>query len=197
MKLCWSAPERNKGPILEVLERVLPKQGTVLEIASGTGQHVIHFAQHLPALTFIPSDIDESNLESIRAWLAEAGLPNVLPPLRLDVTSEDWAAGEVNAIVNANMIHISPWECTEGLLAGAERYLSARGVLALYGPFRINGEHTAPSNAEFDADLKRRDARWGVREFEIVVALAHEHGLHFAERVAMPANNQTLVFRRD
>ena len=197
MKLCWSAPERNKGPILEVLERVLPKQGTVLEIASGTGQHVIHFAQHLPALTFIPSDIDESNLESIRAWLAEAGLPNVLPPLRLDVTSEDWAAGEVNAIVNANMIHISPWECTEGLLAGAERYLSARGVLALYGPFRINGEHTAPSNAEFDADLKRRDARWGVRDLETVVALAHEHGLHFTERVAMPANNQTLVFRRD
>jgi SAM-dependent methyltransferase len=195
-KLSWPAPERNKQPILSVLERVLPASGTLLEIASGTGQHAAYFARRLPGLVYQPSDIDDANLASIRAWVAEAALPNLLSPVRLDVCEAVWPSGTVDAIYNANLVHISPWECTVGLLQGAARYLSASGVLVLYGPYRIGGEHTAPSNASFDADLRARDSRFGVRDLEAVSALAAEHGFALLERVEMPANNQTLVFRR-
>jgi hypothetical protein len=196
MKLTWPAPERNKGPILEVLKRVLPEHGTLLELASGSGQHVVHFARNFPEITFLPSDIIDENLASIRAWIDESGLTNVLPPRRIDVTSSDFDIEPVDAIYNANMVHISPWSCAIGLFAGAARYLAEAGSVVLYGPFRIGGEHSAPSNAEFDADLRSRDASWGVRDFEAIVTLAENVGLRLRERVAMPANNQTLVFVR-
>jgi hypothetical protein len=196
MKLHWPAPERNREPILEVLRRVLPSRGTVLEIASGTGQHAVHFASQLPALHWQPSDVDEHNLASIRAWRSGSALPNLRAPLRLDVCDADWGLPAVDAIFCANMIHIAPWECCVGLIAGAGRQLVAGGVLLLYGPFKIAGEHTAPSNADFDASLKARDLRWGVREHEAVATLAQRAGLSLVERVPMPANNQTLIFRR-
>jgi SAM-dependent methyltransferase len=196
MKQHWPAPERNKEPILEVLRRVLPSQGSLLEIASGSGQHAAYFAAQLPALRFQPSDMDEENLHSIRAWVEEEKRANLLAPLRIDVTEADWGIDPVDAIFNANMIHIAPWACSEGLLLGAGRYLRAGGVLVLYGPFRLQGAHTAESNERFDESLRARDARWGVRDAELVIALAQTHGLNLSERVAMPANNQTLVFRR-
>lgn len=195
-KATWPAPERNKAPILEVLRRVLPEAGTLLELASGSGQHAAYFAENLPALRYLPSDVDPENLASIRAWVHEARLSNLAEPLELDVTRESWGVGQVEAIFNANMIHIAPWECAIGLISGASRHLRAGGVLVLYGPFRIAGEHTSPSNAAFDEGLRARDPRWGVRDLEAVVALAEKAGLRFVERVAMPANNQTLVFTR-
>lgn len=199
-KVCWPAPERNKAPILEVLQRVLPKTGTLLEIASGTGQHAEHFARHLPGLTYLPSDRDAENLASIRAWVAEARLPNLLEPRELDVTWSDWplpgSPPAVDAVFNANMLHISPWSCALGLFAGLGRYLSAGGVFVLYGPYRIGGAHTAPSNESFDASLRERNPEWGVRDFEAVRDLAEGAGLRFVERVEMPANNQSLIFVR-
>jgi SAM-dependent methyltransferase len=196
MKQIWPAAERNKQPILEVLRRVLPSEGTVLEIASGTGQHAAFFASQLPALTFQPSDIDDENLASIRAWVDEARLANLRPPLKLDVTQPEWGVGTVDAIFNANMIHIAPWDCCMSLVAGAGRHLRPAGVLVMYGPFSVGGAHTAPSNADFDASLKSRDLRWGVRDSEAVTALAEEAGLSLQERVPMPANNQALIFTR-
>jgi SAM-dependent methyltransferase len=195
-KLVWGAPERNKQPILEVLERVLPARGRVLEIASGSGQHAVHFAAALPALEFLPSDIEATHLASIRAWAAEARLPNLQEPRALDVCDADWQVGSLEAIFSANMIHIAPWRCAIGLFDGAARHLAARGVLVLYGPFHIGGQPTAPSNAEFDLDLQRRDPSWGVRDLAAVIALGAERGIEFVERVPMPANNQMLVFRR-
>lgn len=193
MKQCWPAPERNKDPILAVLARVLPARGELLEIASGSGQHAAHFAAHLPALTFRPSDVDPENLASIRAWVRDAGLPNLREPLALDVLADDWGVGRVDAVFNANMIHIAPWECGLALLRGAARHLRPGGVLVMYGPFRIGGAHTAPSNETFDAGLRARDPRWGVRDLEEVVSEAERAGLAFEERVPMPANNQALV----
>ncbi|MEY4550305.1 MAG: hypothetical protein RL685_6500 [Pseudomonadota bacterium] len=196
MKHTWPAPERNKGPILEVLARVLPARGRVLEIASGSGQHAVHFAQHLPGLRFLPSDLDPSNLTSIRAWVSEAALPNLEEPRQLDVCALDYGVGEVDAIFNANLIHISPWACAEGLLAGAARHLLPAGVLLLYGPFHVGGRATSEGNAAFDADLRQRDPHWGVRDLEAVTELGQTAGLLLEERVAMPANNQLLVFRK-
>jgi hypothetical protein len=195
-KLIWGAPERNKDAIFDVLSRVLPASGVVLEIASGSGQHVVHFAARLPHLTFQPSDVDPANIASIRAWSDESNLANVRSPLDLDVCAPDWGVGSVEAIFNANMIHISPWACAIGLFQGAARHLVSSGVLVLYGPFHIDGKATAPSNAVFDADLRHRDPSWGVRELGMVTALAEQNGLVLEERVAMPANNQTLVFRK-
>lgn len=190
------ATERNREPILAVLRRVLPATGTVLEIASGTGEHVVHFAAALPALRWQPSDLDDESLASIAAWTEATGAPNVLPPLRLDVTTERWPVEQVDAVFCANLIHIAPWSACLGLMRGAGEHLRAGGVLALYGPFKIGGAHTAPSNAAFDRDLKLRDHSWGVRDLETVEAVARRHGLVREERVAMPANNQTLVFRK-
>jgi SAM-dependent methyltransferase len=194
MKLCWPAPERNKDPILQVLARVLPPQGRVLELASGSGQHVAHFAQHLPRLSFLPSDLEQSHLASIRAWTAE--LSNVEPPVLLDVCAEDYGTGAVEAMFCANLVHIAPWRCAEGVFRGTRRHLVPGGLLILYGPYHIDGRPTAPSNAAFDADLRKRDPSWGVRDFEAVAALAESAGLGLEERVPMPANNQLLVFRK-
>jgi SAM-dependent methyltransferase len=187
---------RNRDPILAALKKHLPERGTVLEVASGTGEHAVWFAEQMPGLTWLPSDLDEVALGSIRAWIAQAGARNVEEPLRLDVTEEPWPVKRVDGVFNANMLHISPEAACAGLLRGAAQVLAPGGPLVIYGPFRIGGAHTAPSNAAFDVDLRRRDARWGVRDLETLVALATGYGLTFEERVAMPANNQTLVFRR-
>jgi hypothetical protein len=165
-------------------------------LASGTGQHAAYFAQHLPSWTFQPSDLEPANLASIAAWLRECALPNLRDPLSIDVNAEDWQVGQVDAIYNANLIHIAPWEAAVGLLRGAARYLLPHGLLVIYGPFSIAGQHTAPSNQSFDEELKRRDPRFGVRDLTSVVSLAQQHGLELRERVEMPANNQILIFGR-
>jgi SAM-dependent methyltransferase len=192
------AAERNREPILGVLRRVLPPRGIVLEIASGTGQHVAHFAAALPALVFQPSDRHDRDFASITAWCADGGVQNVRDPLVLDVTADPWphAIGTVDAVFNANMIHIAPWEACLGLLRGAGAHLAPGGVLVTYGPYTLGGVHTAPSNEAFDLDLRARDPRWGVRNLDDVVRVAAAHGLVLEERVAMPANNFTVVFRR-
>ena len=190
------AVARNRDPILAVLRRHLPAQGSVLEIASGTGEHAAYFAPHLPHLVWQPSDADPDALASIEAHRMAVNAPNLRPPITLDVTVAAWPVTRANAVVSINMIHISPWAAAQGLMAGAARLLPAAGVLYLYGPFKENGEHTAPSNAAFDASLRARDPAWGVRDVSDVRALAESHGFDFVERVAMPANNLSLVFRR-
>ena len=187
---------RNRDPILAVLRRVLPERGVVLEIASGSGEHAVHFAAALPSLIWQPSDPDSQARDSIAAYRAAAQLPNLLPPLVLDAMSPTWPVTQVDAMVAINMIHIAPWGAAEGLMAGAERLLPAGGVLFLYGPFRERGQHTAPSNAAFDESLRARNREWGVRDLDEVAALASRHGLALEERVAMPANNLSVVFRR-
>ncbi|BDC42587.1 Protein of unknown function [Paraburkholderia steynii] len=188
--------ERNRAPILAVLERVLPATGTVLEIASGTGQHAIHFAAALPHLVWQPSDLDDEARASIAAWTAHSGLANVRPPLALDVRDASWGIEAAAAIVCINMIHISPWASAQALIGGAGRLLGPGGVLFLYGPYRRGGAHTAPTNAAFDEQLRRRNPAWGVRDMEDVVALADAAGFDADEPVEMPANNFSLVFRK-
>ncbi|WP_329611084.1 DUF938 domain-containing protein [Sandaracinus amylolyticus] len=188
---------RNRAPILEVLRRVLPDRGTVLTIAEGTGEHVTFFAPALPELAWQPSDRDPDALASIAAHLAAAPQPHVRAPIALDVCGEAWPIARADAIVCINMIHASPWASTPGLMRGASRVLDREGApLVLYGAYRIGGAHTAPSNEEFDAWLKTRDPRWGVRDLEQVEELAAQHELVLEERIAMPANNFVLVFRR-
>jgi len=186
---------RNREPILAVLRRVLPVRGIVLEIASGTGEHAIHFAAALPELIWQPTDRDPEARRSIAARRAAAVLPNLLPPLELDAAAPSWPVERADAIVAINMIHIAPWSAAEGLMAGAARLLAPGGILYLYGPYQENGRHTAPSNAAFDASLRARDPEWGVRDVGAVAELAARHGLALAERVAMPANNLSLDFR--
>ncbi|ALP64674.1 DUF938 domain-containing protein [Paraburkholderia caribensis] len=188
--------ERNREPILAVLERVLPATGTVLEIASGTGQHAIHFAAALPDLVWQPSDLDGEARASIAAWTAHSGLTNVRPPLAIDVRDASWGIEAAAAIVCINMIHISPWASAQGLIGGAGRLLGPGGVLFLYGPYRRGGAHTAPTNAAFDDQLQRRNPAWGVRNMEDVMALAEAAGFDADEPIAMPANNFSLVFRK-
>ena len=195
------AVARNREPILAVLRRVvtlpiLPERGLVLEIASGSGEHAVYFAAALPGLTWQPSDPDPEARESITAYRAAMALPNVLPPLALDAAASRWPVTQADVIVTINMIHIAPWAAAEGLMAGAERLLPASGVLFLYGPFREHGRHTAPSNAAFDESLRARNREWGVRDLDEVAALASRHGFALEERVAMPANNLSVVFRR-
>jgi SAM-dependent methyltransferase len=189
------AVARNRDPILAVLRRILPAHGTVLEIASGTGEHAVHFAAGLPNLTWQPSDCDADALRSIRAHRALAQLPNLLEPLELDACAPVWPISHADAVVSINMIHIAPWAAAEGLMAGAGRLLAPGGVLYLYGPFKEDGRHTAPSNAAFDASLRAQDPEWGVRDMGEVAYLARQHRLELVERVAMPANNLSLVFR--
>lgn len=176
---------------------MLPAAGHVLEIASGTGQHVAHFARGLPGLTFQPSEVDADRHASIEAWIAHGKLANVRPPIAFDVTRLPWPVRAADAVVCLNMIHISPWEATLALMRGAGEILSPGGVLVTYGPYARGGAHTAPSNEAFDASLKARDPRWGVRDMEAVAEAAGEAGLEFEEAVPMPANNFTLVFRRE
>lgn len=180
-----------------MLKPWLPPSGLVLEIASGAGEHAVHNAAALPGLTWQPTDPDPEALASIAAWRDHAGLPNLLPPLRLDAADPDgWPIDQADAVVNINMIHISPWSATEGLMAGAARRLPPQGLLFLYGPYIEADVETAPSNAAFDASLRSRNPAWGLRRLEDVTALAAAHGLMLAERIAMPANNLSLVFRR-
>ena len=191
-----AACERNRDPILSVLKRVLAPATSVLEVASGTGMHAVHMAAGLPHVHWQPSDFSDHALLSIAAWSELQPSPNLKPAIQLDVRDTYWPVQDIDAIFNANMIHISPWSVTEGLLAGAGRTLPAQGHLVMYGPYRINGAHTAESNARFDDSLKMRDPSWGIRDLEKVVALAGTHGLEFIERVQMPANNQIVVFER-
>jgi SAM-dependent methyltransferase len=188
--------ERNKEPILEVLRRFLPSHGLVLEIGSGTGQHVAHFAKAFPDITFQPSEMDSSRHASIAAWIRHEGLANVKSPVSFDVSRLPWPVDRADAIVCINVLHISPWAATLGLMAGAGKLLPPRGVLVTYGPYKQEGRHTAPSNESFDASLRSRDPRWGVRDLEEVAAAAKREGLDVAETIAMPANNFTLVFIR-
>lgn len=190
------AAARNRDAILAVLHGFLPAQGTVLEIASGSGEHIVHFAQSLPHLHWQPSDPESVALASIAAWSAEAGLPNIAPPLMLDACVADWPIARSDAILCINMIHIAPWEATLGLMAGAGRLLAPGALLYFYGPFREEGVPLAPSNADFDASLKARDPQWGLRWVHEVAEVAGAHGLVLRERIAMPANNLSLVFAR-
>ena len=192
-----AATERNRGPILEILRRVLPPTGVVLEIASGTGQHVAFFARELPALRWQPSDPLPAHLDSIRAWTTASGVDNVAAPLQLDVEMAPSPVAHAAAILNINMIHIAPWSAAEALLHGAARLLPTAGVLFLYGPFKRDGQHTAESNARFDERLRSEDARWGVRDLGAVQTLAAAAGFGVPEVIAMPANNLSLVFRRN
>lgn len=194
MRRTAPAAERNKGPILDVLRRVLPERGLVLEIASGTGQHVGHFAQALPGLEWQPTETEDSALASIASWVE--GLANVRSPLVLNVHQSLWPVARADAIVCINMIHISPWQATLDLMAGAARTLGPSGILFLYGPYRRFGGHTAPSNSAFDADLRARDGARGVRDMEAVEVVARGHGFTLNEAVAMPANNFSVVFRK-
>jgi SAM-dependent methyltransferase len=187
---------RNRAPILDVLTRVLPARGVVLEVASGSGEHAAYFAAALPGVTWQPSDPDPRALASIAAHRAAASAANLLAPFRLDVTADPWPVTRADALVCINMIHIAPWAASEGLMTGARRLLDAGGVLYLYGPYRIAGRHTAPSNQEFDAWLHAQNAAWGIRDLDDVTALAADHGLALAETVPMPANNLSVIFRR-
>lgn len=189
-----AAAERNRGPILEVLRRVLPPRGLVLELASGTGQHAAHFAAALPGVSWQPSDLDPAALASIEAWRVEAALPNLRPPVALDVTAARWPVPAADAVVAINLVHIAPWEVALALLARAAAVLSPGGVLCTYGPYRFDGV-TAPSNEEFDRSLRARDPAWGVRDVSALRREAAARGLRLDEVVAMPANNHALVFR--
>lgn len=195
MKRHAPAAQRNRQPILEVLQPRLPDQGLVLEIASGSGEHIVHFAAAAPHLTFQPSDPDEGARASIDAWVEDLGLANVRPALEIDVTSAAWPVERAAAVLCSNMIHIAPWEAAMGLIAGAGRLLPADGLLFLYGPYRREGRHTAPCNEAFDLDLKRRNPAWGVRDLEAVAALAGEHGFDPPDIAEMPANNLSLLFK--
>jgi SAM-dependent methyltransferase len=191
----FSAPaERNCRPILDVLRQVLPAKGLILEVASGSGQHAAFFAPQFPALAWQPSDPDAAARASIVAWAAAVNCPNLRPPVELDAAAGTWPIDRADAVVCINMIHISPWESALGLMRGAARILPAGGVLYLYGPFRRAGHHTAPSNAAFDADLKVRDARWGVRDVGELADAAQGFGAPVI--IPMPANNLSVVFRR-
>ncbi len=187
---------RNRAPILEVLKRVLPPQGLVVEIASGSGEHAVYFAQALPHLRWQPTDVDAGALASIAAHRAAAAAPNLLAPLRLDTTAQPWPIAHADAVVCSNMIHITPWAVSEGLVAGAGRIMPAGGILYLYGPYKVGGRYTAPSNQDFDNWLQAENAEWGVRDLADVTDLAARHGFALAETVSMPANNLSVVFRR-
>jgi SAM-dependent methyltransferase len=190
------AAERNREPILLALRDYLPPSAFVLEIASGTGEHAVWFSSAMPEVTWQPTDYDPKALSSIAAWRDMAGRPNLLPPLRLDAAAESWPIDQADAVIAINMVHIAPWTAAQGLIAGAARVLTPDGLLFLYGPFSEGGLHTAASNAAFDADLRARNPSWGIRDLDEISALASQHGLVGPERIAMPANNLSVVFRR-
>ena len=204
-RLDAAAFHRNHAPIWAVLQKFLAgKSGDVVEVGSGTGQHVVHFAKHTPGIIWWPSDLNENHLKSIEAWRAYSALPNIRPPLRIDLTDPGWCPAmhdgsgpaELLAVFCANVIHIAPWRVAEGLFAGAGRYLRGDGRLFLYGPFKRDGKHTAMSNAVFDTSLREQDAEWGVRDIADLEKLAAGAGLALIEKLPMPANNMILVFGR-
>ncbi len=193
MRLDYPATGRNRDAILAVLSEVLGEEARVLEVASGSGQHSAFFTRQQPRWSWQPTDIDPAGLASIAAW-RDAGGPLLREPIALDVTAPVWPIEPIDAIFCANMIHIAPWPATLGLVAGATRHLPPGAPLVLYGPFRMGGQHTSASNARFDASLKARDPRWGVRDLEDVSELAT--GFTLERSVPMPANNQTVIWRR-
>ncbi|EDX87418.1 conserved hypothetical protein [Synechococcus sp. PCC 7335] len=199
------ATERNRQPILDVLRQVLPKTGTVLEIASGTGEHATFFAPRLSHLQWLPSEPDRDSRASVAAWVKALPAKNLMDPIALDVSQHPWPvesegfalAQPITAIVNINMLHISAWEMCQHLMAGAQRVLPSGGALYLYGPFKQAGRQTAPSNETFDALLRDRNSLWGIRDLEAVSEVAQKHSLALIETVPMPANNLSVVFRRE
>jgi hypothetical protein len=190
------ATTRNRDAIAAMLADWLPPSGTILEVASGSGEHAVHFAAAFPHLLWQPSDPDPAGLASIAAWRADAGLPNVAPPLALDAAAPEWPVDQVDAILCINMVHISPWAATLGLFAGAAHLLAPGAPLILYGPYVEPDVPTAESNQAFDASLRARDPAWGLRDTDAVEVAATAAGFAFAERRAMPANNLMLLFRR-
>lgn len=195
-KLTSPSALRNRGPISDLLREVLPATGTVLEIASGSGEHVIHFAELFPDLVWQPSDPSPEARASVEAWVASQALTNVLPPMDVDASSETWPITRADAIIAINMIHISPWEATQGLLKCAGQLLPAGGPLILYGPYRRQGQPLVQSNVEFDASLKARNPEWGIRLLEDLTSLAEHSGLELTSVTDMPANNLGVVFTR-
>lgn len=195
------ATERNREAILAVLHEHLPDKGTILEIASGTGQHASFFSQQLKTHYWLPTDIDPINLASIESWRQEAGVPRLLPPRELDVRDPDWLiegdlSAPISAIVNINMLHISPWPCCAALFGGAAHILDTGSAIILYGPFKRDGQHTARSNASFDEQLRAQNPEWGIRDLESVTDIAEIHGFVSRDIISMPANNLSLVFDR-
>ena len=194
--ISFPATARNRDPILAVLGRVLPASGTGLEVASGSGEHAAYFAPRLPHLVWQPSDPEPQHRDSIAAWAARAAVPNPRPPLDLDTCTGAWPAAAA-AVVCINMIHIAPWAAAEGLMAGAGALLPAGAPLYIYGPFRRDGRHTAPSNAAFDRSLRAENPDWGVRDLEAVTELGEHHGFTLAEVVEMPANNLSVILTHE
>jgi len=195
MKPYAESCEQNRAPILTVLQEVFADRRKVLEIASGTGQHAVYFGQELPHLTWQTSEL-QSNHAGIQAWLDEACLPNVLSPLAIDINESPWPAAQVDAIFNANTVHIVAWPAVERMFFGIGRVLTAGGILCLYGPFNYGGQFTSESNARFDVWLKNRDPVSGVRDFEAINQLAETQGLTLLRDIAMPANNRSLVWQK-
>lgn len=197
------ATDRNKKPILAALKSCLPDHGTILEIASGSGQHATYFIKNLPNHYWQPSDPDAESRNSICAWWWEVQLNNILPPLNINTQDDIWSVEKIGtplpitSMVCINMIHISPWESTIGLMKGAGRILPQDGILYLYGPFKIDGKHTAPSNEQFDMGFLSQNKDWGVRNLNDVIKLAGENGLSLVETIKMPANNLSVIFKKD
>jgi hypothetical protein len=193
------ATERNREPILEILLKILPPTGNILEIASGTGEHAVFFAPHFQPRKWIPSEPNPLLRASIIAWSQKCPSDNLCPPLDIDVESPTWSIEStdllpIHAIININMIHIAPWSACLGLMAGAERILSKQGILYLYGPFKVGGKHTASSNLAFDTMLQAQNPAWGIRDLDEVIAVAKKHNLILKEVIEMPANNLSVVF---
>ncbi len=195
--------QRNASYILDVLKKVLPKEGTVLEIASGTGEHAVFFAPEFSQLTWQPSDPADDKIESIKAWMAAEPSPNLRSPIAIDAASDHWplenqkVSPPITAIVCINMIHVSPWAAGLGLIAAAGRILKPGGVLYLYGAYMIDGQHTAPSNVEFDKMIRKTDSRWGLRDIRDVEKEANKQGLILKDVIPMPANNFSIIFEKE
>lgn len=196
MKLHAPAAARNREVIATVLKTLLPASGRLLEVASGSGEHAVYFAGQFPGIEYQPSDLDERARRSIAAHIAESGLVNALPPLSIDAEAKEWSLGELDAVLNINMIHVSPWSACVGLLERAAAALKPGGVLFLYGPYFQEGVETALSNISFDKSLRQRDPQWGVRRLDAVIAEATARGLHHDCTIAMPANNLSVAFRK-
>lgn len=191
----WPAPERNKGPLLEVLQKLF-EGGLVVELGAGTGQHAVHFARGLPGVTWQPTEIDPELYRVIAARVQFSGLHNLKPPLLLDVRAPSWPVGECAGLFSANLLHVSAWAVSEQLFCGAARHLSEQGLLVTYGPYRLSGEHVSASNAAFDESLRAQDPSWGVRDVTELERCASRYGLALRERIQMPVNNLTLVWEK-
>ncbi len=195
MKKKFPAADRNKGPILEALKELLPLEGSLLEIASGTGQHIVHFASHFTKIDWQPSDMDPDHILSIQSHIGELGLKNVRKPVQLDILKQPWYMGQFDVIYNANLIHISSWETCQSLMKNASKHLKKNGLLLIYGPFFFENSTPEPSNIEFDQSLKKRDPKWGIRNFEEIELEAKLYELQFLKKISMPAKNHLLVFK--